>query len=73
MTENHEMSSKTGMTHVPVVTDDPTVPSDDASTAQCTKYKKQVQEYSSELLEIYENDESITGEVLWSDFTTTFN
>ena len=54
MTENQEMSSTTGMTHLPVVTDDPTVPRDDASTAEWTKYKKQLQEYSSELLEIYE-------------------
>ena len=43
MTENHEMSSKTGMTHVPVVTDDPTVPSGDASTAEWTNYKKKLQ------------------------------
>ena len=73
MTLNLEMSSTTGMTHVPVVTFDPTVRNDDASTAEWTNYKIQLQECSSELLEIYENDESITGEVLWSDFTTSFS
>ena len=67
------MSRTTGMTHVPVVRDDPTVPSDDASPAEWNKYKKQLQEYFAELPEIYENDESITGEALWSDLTTTFS
>lgn len=63
----------TGLTHVPISTDDPVPPDEDASTSDWNSYRKKLKEYSDELITVYIADKSISGELLWSDMTTMFS
>jgi hypothetical protein len=57
----------------PYMSDDPKVPAEDAAEPEWTEYESRLRKYSEERLESLQREDSLQGEELWMDFTTTFS